>query len=87
MHVQAIVEVLAEAALLRQRLEVLVGGGQDAHVDGLALQRTKGQELPLLHHPQQLGLHLQGHGADLVEQDRAAVGGLQQAGLDRPWRR
>ena len=39
------------------------------------------EHLPLLEHAQQLDLDRERHLADLVEQHRAAVGGLEQPGL------
>src|SRR5262245_63513149 len=39
-HVQAVEEVLAEAPLADRELEVLVGGGDDAHVDRDGLRRA-----------------------------------------------
>ena len=39
------------------------------------------RELALLEHAQELGLHRQRQLADLVEEQRAAVGGLEQADL------
>ena len=38
-------------------------------------------DLALLQHAQQLGLHRERHLADLVEEDRAAGGGLEQAAV------
>ena len=74
-------EVLAEAALLDLLLEVLVGGGDDAHVHLDRLLRADALDLALLQHPQHLGLGAQAHVADLVEEDRALVGQLELADL------
>jgi hypothetical protein len=41
----------------------------------------------LLEGAQELDLHGQGHLADLVEEEGAAVGGLKEADLCRGWRR
>ncbi|MNZ11188.1 hypothetical protein D3C78_280510 [compost metagenome] len=72
--VEAVVEILAEAAGLDHLFEVLVGGGDDAHVDVLGLVAADPLEGALLQHAQQLDLHLQRHVADLVEEQGAAVG-------------
>ncbi len=37
--------------------------------------------LPVLQHAQDLGLRLQAHGADFVEEERAAIGNFEQAFL------
>ena len=66
-------QVLAEAAGPDLVLQILVGRGDDAHVDP-----HRGGAADRLHHlllqrPQHLGLRLQAHVADLVEEDRPAV--------------
>ena len=79
--VEAIEQVLAERAAGDLLLEVLVGGGDDPHVhldDAVAAEPL---ELLLLQHAQHLGLRLQAHVADLVEEDRALVGLLELADL------
>ena len=76
---QAIVQVLAEAAGAHRRLEVLVGGGEHAHVDADRLVAADALELLLLQRAQQLRLRLERHVAALVEEQRAAVGGLELA--------
>ena len=72
--VEAVVEVLAELAALHHVLQVAVGGGDDAHVDLLGLGAADRHEGPLLQHAQELDLHGGRHVADLVEEERAAVG-------------
>ena len=80
---QPVVQVLAELALEHHRLEIAVGGGDDAHVDGDALVAAQLGELGVLQHVQQLGLERRLHLADLVEEDRAAVGLLELADARR----
>ena len=65
--VQAIEQILTEAARLDHLLQILVGGGNDAHVGVLGLVAAHPLEGPLLQNPQQLDLHRQRHVADLVE--------------------
>ena len=75
--VQPVKEVAAEATGLDTGLEVPVGGGQDAdvHLDlGLAPQPG---DAVLLHRPQELALGRRRYLADLVEEQRAAVGLLE----------
>jgi hypothetical protein len=80
-HVQAVVEVLAEAAGGDLLLEVAVGGGDHPHVDPHRALRADRLDLAVLQHPQHLGLGAGRHVADLVEEDGAAVGGDELAGL------
>ena len=82
-HVQAVVEVLAEGALLHQAVEVGVGGGDDPHVGAHDLDAAQPHELLLLDHPQQLRLGVGRDVADLVEEDRAVGGDLEQPLLAR----
>ena len=83
--VQAIVEVFAEASLFHLVLQVDVGRGNDADVNLDRLHAAEAHELALLHHAQQLGLRLDRHVADLVEEDAALVGEIEHAllGIDR----
>ena len=77
--VDAVVEVLAEAASGQQAVEVVVGRGDDPHVDLDHARAAHARDLPVLQHAQQLGLHGRGHVADLVQEQRAAVGLLEAA--------
>ena len=79
-HVEPVVEILAEAAGGNGRFQVGVGGGDDAHVHRDGFGGAHGPHFAFLQHPQQLGLELQGHVADLVQEQGAAVGGLEEAG-------
>ena len=72
-HAQAVEQVLAEAALAHGGVEVAVGGRDDAHVDVLGFARPDRRHLAALEHAQQLGLEVDRHVADLVEEERAAV--------------
>ena len=81
--VEAEVQVGPEAAILHALVEVAVGGGDDAHVDGDRLRAADARERALLEDAQQLGLRARVHLADLVEEDRAAVGALEVAELAR----
>ena len=80
-HVEAVIQVFAEAALADQRLQVLVRGGDDAHVHLHRVAGADALERHLLEHAQQLDLHLRRHVADLVQEQRAAVGRLEPADL------
>ena len=58
-----------------------MGRADDADVDALGRGRAEREHLPLLEHAQELGLRLERHVADLVEEERAAVGALDEARL------
>jgi hypothetical protein len=77
-HVEAVVEVEAERAARHLVRELLVRGGDDAHVDGEVARAAEPPEGHLLEHLEQLGLRREGHLADLVEQQRPPVGLLEQ---------
>ena len=77
--VQPVVEILAEAAALHLALEVLVGRCDDADVHPDGAVAADALELALLQHAQDLGLRLEAHVADLVEQEGPAVGDLELA--------
>src|SRR5439155_25580062 len=77
--VQPVIQVLAEAPRLHLGLEVLVGGREDAHVDLQGAVAADPLELALLQDAQDLGLRLRPHVADLVEEERPAVGDLELA--------
>src|SRR3546814_1658885 len=76
-HVEAMQQVAAETAVGHPCLEVLVGGGDHAHVDPDQLAPANAEELVLGQHPQQPGLQRRRHVADLVEEQGAAVGLLE----------
>ena len=79
--VEAVVKVRPEGPGQHALLEVLVGGGQQAEVDLLLLHSSQPLALVALQHPEELALQSQRQGVDLVEEQRAAVGRLNKAGL------
>ena len=85
--VDAVVEVFAEPPLGDRLGQVLVGRGDDADVGLQLLEPADAPEPPLLQHAQQLDLHHRAHLADLVEEDRALLGHLEQPLLVRRRRR
>ena len=72
--VQPVVEILLEPAVGDHLPQVAVGRGDHPHVDLLRALGAERLELALLQHAQQLRLQRRAHRADLVEEDRAAVG-------------
>src|SRR5262249_56681265 len=75
------VEILAEAAALHLGLEVAVGGADEAHVDVDLGGAADARELARLEDAEELGLERQRRLADLVEEERAAGGCLEEADL------
>ena len=78
--VEAVEQILAERPLRDHVAQVAVGRGDDAHVD--PARDAVGADLLHLagfHEPEQQPLHAQGHLADFVEEDAAAVGHLELA--------
>ena len=74
----------------RRRLscrQVAIGGGNQADVDLARFERTHTLNFAVLEHTQQLGLHTRRKFADLVEKDRSAVGGFEEARPCDRWRR
>ena len=80
-HVQPVVQILAELPADHQLVQVAMRRGNDAHVDRHRLGAAHRANLIVLQHAQQLDLQPHRHVADLIEQQRAAVGGLEQAFL------
>ncbi len=79
-HGEAVEEIGPEAPLGDGGAQVAVGGGDHAHVDAVRLVRAHALDLALLQRAQQHRLQLQRQVADLVEEERAAVGDLELAG-------
>ena len=76
---EAVVEVLAEGALVDAPGERPVGRGDDADVDGAARARAHAPYRARLDGAEELGLQRERHLADLVEEERAAVRLLEDA--------
>ena len=78
---QPVKQVLAELARRHRLLQLLVGGGDDAHVDADQFGAADHAERAVLQHAQQVALALGREVADLVQEQRAAVGQLEAARL------
>ena len=76
-HVEPIEEVRAEGAVGDGGLEIAIRCGNHANVHADGPAATDALEFALLQHAQQHDLGLGGEFADLVEEDRAAVGQLE----------
>ena len=79
-HVQPVKQVLAKAPRRHLVGELTVGGGNNADIQVDQFGTAQALNFPLLQHPQQFRLQLDGHLGDLVEQQRAAVGLFELAG-------
>jgi hypothetical protein len=82
-HVEAVVEVLAEESQLHARLEVLVRGGDHAHVRGERRVPTDAVVVAVREHAQEPRLQVGRHVADLVEEERPALGLLEAPAAHR----
>ena len=80
-HVDAVEEVLAEVAVADRLAEVAVRGCEDADVHLRLHVRSDAPDDAVLQHAQELNLHRRRGLADLVEEDRAAVGLVEQTAL------
>ena len=81
--VEAVVQVLTKGPGLDGLLQVPVRRRDDAHVNADGARAADALELALLQDAQQLRLHGRRHLADLVEEERAAVGHFELALLLR----
>ena len=77
--VQPVIEVLAELAVAHALLEIPVRRGDHAHIDPQRRLAADPVELAFGQHAQQPRLQRQRHVADLIEEQRAAVGLLETA--------
>ncbi len=77
---EAIEEILAETAGEDFGAKVAVGGSDQTDIDLFDFGRADALNFTVLDDAQQLGLHGQGSLADFVQEHRAAIGVLEQAG-------
>ena len=78
-HVESVEQVLPKAALGDRRVQVPVGRGDDAHVDGDGTVPSHPFEFAFLQHAQQRQLHLRRKVSDLVEEESSTVGRFEAA--------
>src|SRR5262249_25552971 len=83
-HGETMVEVLAKAALADGHSQILVGRDQDRHAHRLGSGGTETAYTSFFHRLQELGLKSWGEEADLVEEQCAVVGRLEQTRLALP---
>ena len=75
---QPMVEVDAKPPGFKSGHEVAIGGCDHPHIDRPRGRCADGRDCAILEHAQELGLHFERRFADLVEQERAAVGLLEE---------
>ena len=80
-HAEAVVKIFTEFFLLHVALQILVGGGDHANIDFDLLRAADGHEGMAFENAEQLGLAFEGHLADFVEEQHAAVGLLEKADM------
>ena len=78
--VEAEEQVLAEDVLLNQAEQVLVGRRDDAHVDLAHAGVADHADFPVLQDTEEFDLHRGTGLADFVQEDRTALGGLEETG-------
>ena len=83
-HGQPVVEIGAEPAFLDGEREILAGGRDDGDVQGLVARAAEATHRALLDDLQQLRLQRDRQQADLVEEDRPAIGRLEESRLGLP---
>ena len=79
-HVEPVIEVLAEASLLHEADQILVGRRDQPEVDLDRVLGADGIDLALLQRTQQLHLRIERELADLVKEQRAVTGLLEFPG-------
>src|SRR4029077_9314028 len=82
-HINAVIEVLAEAPGSDHFLEVFVGGGNEPEIDFLGRLAPDTRHRPILQHAQQLALQGQAQGGDLVQKQRPRMGEFDVSGPRR----
>ena len=78
-HLETVVKILAKAAARHAVGQVAVGGGQHANVDLAVLVFADAPDFALLQRSQELDLHTRRDLADFIEQQRPAIGRLEEA--------
>src|SRR5271163_2472117 len=77
-YVQAVVQILAEAALADQRQELNVGCSNDADINFELFRAAEAHEFALLNDAEKFGLRFGADGGDFVEENRALIGDLEE---------
>ena len=76
-YVQAMEQVLSESPLLYQTFQILMGRGNNAHIDLNRYAPAYPIEFSVSKNPQQSGLGIGRHISDLIEEQSASIGLLK----------
>src|SRR4029077_8627557 len=68
-----VVQIFAEFTVASHLLQVLVGCSNDANIDSRCTRAADCLKLTLLKHAEQLGLKLQWHVSDFIEEQSATI--------------
>ena len=82
-NIDPVVQILPKSTFRHHGLEILVGGGDQAHIGLLAHRTANRTKLPLLNNAQQFGLRGQRNVAKLVHEQGSVVGNVKHAPLVR----
>src|ERR1700733_14149490 len=80
-HVQAIVQIAAELAVLHHFLQIAIGCRHQPHIDSLGSVVAQPFKLTFLQSAEQFGLDLDGNISHLVQEKRAPISQLQPSNL------
>ena len=72
-HVQAVEQIFTEFPLLHALFQVLVGGGDDPHIDLHRRVTAHAIKLTIRQHAQQTSLDIKRHIANFIQEQRTAV--------------
>src|SRR5229473_7010477 len=78
-RVHTVVEIVAELARLYHRAQIAIGRRDQPDIHFVAMRRAYGLDFVGLDRAQQLGLKLERQFRDLVEKQRATIGGAEVA--------
>ena len=73
-HIQAVEQVLTEHAIFDAFFQVLVSGGDHAHIGLDGAVTAHAVIVAIAQHPQQTGLQVKRHVANFIQKERAALG-------------
>src|SRR5437016_5731262 len=76
--VEAVVEIFAEAAITHETQQVDIRRGHDAHIHFDIFGAAQTHEFAFLDDPQQLSLRFQADGGNLVKENGALIGHLEE---------
>ena len=77
-QIESMLQIRTEPALGDQLSEILVGGGDDPHIDSDVFRAANATDAVVFQHGQQLGLNGQRKAAEFVEEQGAPMGRLEQ---------